>query len=198
MPGLIRLLYWLVFILFLSCSENNKEGSTKNTPDSSQKPGDSASLNTPDKEPPAIASLETDSYVMKIYRALPFLPKTDPLGMFKVVEGHRFIVLDLSIRNISDKPIDMGRILQSARVKDENGKKYDLSIAAIASYTTDNPNTKHQAEYDALWSKQFAPQSFHRTTAYGFEAPSEVNKFSLSMPETAKPGSPRKEIAFSL
>ena len=118
--------------------------------------------------------------------------------MFKVKEGHQFVVLDMSVRNTSNEPIAMGEILLSTKVKDESGKDINLSITAVAAYTYTYPSPIHQQQYNAMWGT-LKPGEFYRTTVYGMEAPKETRSFVLSMPVEPGFGNniPRKETKFS-
>ncbi len=195
--------YLISALLFVvSCSDNkdgdtNTSNTTENSSANEVNKGSGATSSAEDG--PAIATLQTENYTAKIHRAIPFVAKQDEMGLFKVKDGHQYIVLDMSIRNTSDQPIEMGNILLETKVKDENGRDLDLSITAVAAYTYTYSVPGHQSQYDALWSNM-KPGDFYRAAVLGLEASKEVKTFTLSMPVKDGFGSdiPRKELKVSL
>ena len=203
----LQLLSLLALFLTFSCSDEKSGSTTTDKEKDADKAAQFAS--TADKtatdknavtDGPAVAMLETDKFVMKLHKAIAFFPKSDPFGMFKVTEGHHFIVLDMSVKNKTSEILDMGQIFIHANVKDDKGNKYNIlsGVTPIASYTYDNPTDYHQKEYEALWSNTFPANGFHRTTVLGLEAPKDVKNFILTIP--TEPGSKKekKEIQFTL
>lgn len=190
-------------LLFIVSCSDNKDGDTNSsntTENSSANEVNKASgVTSSAKDGPAVATLQTENYTAKVHRAIPFVSKKDEMGLFQVKDGHQYIVLDMSIRNTSDQPIEMGNILLETKVKDENGRDIELSITAVAAYTYTNSIPGHQQQYDALWSKM-NPGDFYRAAVIGLEAPMEVKTFTLSMPVKDGFGSdiPRKEFKVSL
>ena len=142
---------------------------------------------------PAIAILSSPKYVAKIHKAIAFTPKNDGAGMMKVKQGHRFVVLDMSIKHTGSELIEMGQILLSVDVKDEKGARYPLNAMAIAAYSYNFPNPGHQAQYEAMWGTM-KPGDFFRTTVYGFEAPNGKSHFTISMKEEAIFNSDAKKV----
>jgi hypothetical protein len=135
------------------------------------------------EEAPAIAIISAPSYVVKVHRGIAFLPENDNIGIMKPKPGYQFVVLDMSVRNISkSKEVDMGQILLSTKITSEKGKEYRLSPMAIAAYTLNNPDPQHQAQYNAAWSK-LNPGDFFRTTVLGMEVPIATKTFVISMKE---------------
>ncbi len=83
-----------VLIFVVSCS-NNKDGNANNTKNNSSSANESSTGNgvaSSAQDGPAIATLQTENYTAKIHRAIPFVAKQDEMGLFKVKEGHQYIV----------------------------------------------------------------------------------------------------------
>lgn len=143
----------------------------------------SASAPTPQAAGDAVlAVIEADAYVLKIHRAIPFLPKTDPLGMHKLPEGYRYVVLDLEIQNKSPEPLEMGSILLAAKVTDETGKALDGHMPALLAYNVEHPDPRQDAAYEEVWSMEFKPGEVHRAIALGARAPVSAKSLTLVVP----------------
>lgn len=128
-----------------------------------------------------LATISTPDYELKIFKALPFIPKNDGASLMKLKQGNRYVVLDLSVHNKGNaKELDMAQVLLSAKLRDKKGRTYPLNAMAVAAFTLDNPDPQHQAQYNALWGK-LKPGDVYRTTALGFEVPEEAKEFVLSM-----------------
>lgn len=196
-----KVFIFIAFVLFVSCS-NNKDDNATNTNTNSSSANESNTGNggsSSAQDGPAIATLQTENYTAKVHRAIPFDAKKDEMGLFKVKDGHQFIVLDMSIKNTSDQSIEMGNILLETKIKDEKGRDIELSVMAVGAYTYTYSLPGHQQQYDALWSKM-NPGDFYRAAVLGMEAPKDVKTFILSMPIKDGFGSdiPRKELKVSL
>jgi hypothetical protein len=181
----------LLLLLLTACSENKQANpavetqvkSATSEPIKEVKQKSEAETPAVPEDGPAMATIAAPEYEAKLYRAVAFLPGHDGAGMIKVKPGNRFIVLDMSVRNTSkSKEVDMGQILLSATVADEKGKEYRFNAMAVAAYTLDNPDPRHQAQYNALWGK-LKPGDFYRTTVFGLEVPANAKNFVLSMKE---------------
>jgi len=146
----------------------------------------------------AIAVIETDTYVMKVHRAIPFMPRNEPAGMLKVKEGHRYVVFDISVRNKSSQPLEMGSIMLVTKIADETGKSYGGHLGALTSYLVDNPDPNHDAEYEGVWSMELPPGAFHRALSLGVEAPVNVNAFVISAPPKPNDVANMRSAKFSL
>lgn len=146
----------------------------------------------------AIAVIETDSYVMKVHRAIPFMPGQDPLGMLKVKEGHRYVVLDMSVKNKSNEPLEMGSIMLVTKISDESGKSYGGNIGALTAYLLQNPDPRHDDEYEAVWSMEFKPGEYHRAIALGVEVPADIKTFVLTAPVKPHDVSNTKQASFTI
>src|SRR5688572_9529359 len=97
---------------------------------------------------PSIAIITAPRYIVKVHKAIAFVPKDDGAGMMKAKEGHRFVVLDMSAKNTGNEPIETGQILLSVDIKDDNGNRYPVNAMEIAAYTFNYPNSGHQSQYD--------------------------------------------------
>ena len=203
----LRIFSLLLLIFVFACNEDKGTKTVQKVEEPTDKSAQFAATENKAAEDknkvqdgPAIAYVVTDKYVMKLHKAIAFYPKSDPFGMFKVTEGHQFIVLDMSVLNKTSLPIDMGQVFINATIKDEKGNKYNIlsGVTPIASYTYDYPNDNHQTEYEVMWSNTFPANEFHRTTVLGLEAPKEIRSFTLTVP--AEPGSKKekKELQFTL
>lgn len=146
----------------------------------------------------ALAVIETDAYEMKVHRAIPFRPKADPLGMFKLPDGYQYIVLDLSVRNKSDEPLEMGSILLVSKVTDEVGKAMEGNMAALTAYTVENPDPRQDAEYEEVWSMEFKPGAVHRAIALGIQAPSTNRTLTLTVPARAGDSKDFRQVKFQI
>lgn len=146
----------------------------------------------------ALAVIETDAYEMKVHRAIPFRPKADPLGMFKLPDGYQYIVLDLSVRNKSNEPLEMGSILLVAKVTDEAGKALEGNMAALTAYTVENPDPRQDTEYDEVWSVEFKPGAVHRAIALGMQAPSSTRTLIFAVPAKAGGSKDFRQVKFQI
>ena len=135
------------------------------------------------EEAPVIATITAPAYEAKVHKGIAFVPENDGAGLMQPKPGHRFVVLDMSVKITSkSKEVDMGQILLSTKVTDEKGKEYRMSPMAIAAYTRNNPDPEHYAQYNAMWSK-LKPGDYYRTTVFGMEVPAGIKTFLISMKE---------------
>lgn len=146
----------------------------------------------------ALAVIETDDYEMKVHRAIPFLPKSDPLGMLKLPDGYQYIVLDLSVRNKSNEPLEMGSILLVSKVTDEAGKALEGNMEALIAYTVENPDPRQDTEYDEMWSMEFKPGAVHRAIALGVQAPSTMRTLIFAVPAKAGGSKDFRQVKFQV
>jgi len=198
------------FLLFLSaCREN----ASKLSPEPKVKAAttivspvkDSATTNPAQTaiasvEEAAFASLRTPHYELKIFKAIPFVPKQTETDEMRLKPGFQYLVLDLSVQNIGrEKSLDMGQVLLSASLRDKRGRSYPLNAMAMAAFTLDNPDPQHQAQYNAIWGK-LQPGEVYRAKAIGFEVPVDQKTFTLSLhiDDNSMPQNKRQEVKFSL
>lgn len=133
-----------------------------------------------------ITSVSTPDYELTIYGAFAFEPEESSANFMKTDSGHRFIVLDMAVENISGKKlVDIGQILLSATVTDYQGNIYPRNALAVEAYEMQYPEQSHKTAYKAMKGK-IRPGAYYRTTAYGFEAPEDVKEFLISLPEGDK------------
>lgn len=146
---------------------------------------------------PAIGSIETETYVLKLHRAFAYMPKgSEILAGMKPKPGHKFIYLDVSLKNKSTEKLEGGFLFIALRVTDEKGNEFKKPAAALAAYTSDHPEESNDEEYAALW-ESFRPNEFHREIVYAVEVPADENKFVLHLPIN-KLRKEWKRIPFSL
>jgi hypothetical protein len=147
---------------------------------------------------PAIATIETSDYILKLHQVIEFTPKPKSYQPFKIDPGTKLAVLDISVRNKLSVPLNFSRILGMTNVKG-NGPKNLVSPWVVAAYITDFPDANHQKEYDALWNSSFEPNGFHRSILIGINPKQEENDFTLVIPGKADFNNPEnKELKFSL
>ena len=145
-------------------------------------------------------SVNTPSYALTLYGAFAFEPEESSADFMKTDSGHRFIVLDMAVENMSQKKaLDIGQILLSATVTDYEGNIYPRNALALEAYEMQYPEQSHKTAYKAMKGK-IKPGAYFRTTAYGFEAPEDVKEFLISFPERDKFSNDSKvqTLAFSV
>ena len=184
----------LASLSLASCSDNN--AAALNTGHRSNKM--EKKLAVPVKKDGAfIGSIETESYLLKLHRVFTFQPKgSDLVDGTKPRSGHKFIYLDVSLKNTGREKFDGGFLLIAMRITDDKGIEYKKQAAALAAYTSENAGSSNPDEYDALWSS-FKPGDFHREVVYGVEVPADAKSFTLHMP-TDRQRKDWKTIHFSL
>lgn len=184
--------------LLAACSNDNKESSKTETTSSLRETNATSLPSAKPEDDAAIAIIETDAYILKVHKAIPFMPDaTKTAGAFKPKDGNQYIALDISVKSKSNQPLEMGSLMLATQVTDEKGSKFGELIPALTSYTLTYPDSKQQEEYDAIWSEEYAPGQQHRTVAFGFEAPKEVKTFIIKMPVKAY-ASETKQATFTL
>ena len=147
-----------------------------------------------------LALLRTPQYELKVFKAIPFVPKRTETDEMRLKPGYHYLVLDLSVQNIAkEKSLDMGQILLSALLRDKKGRNFPRNAMAMAAFTLDNPDPEHQAQYNAIWGK-LKPGEVYRTKAIGFEVPDDQKFFTLSLQidDNSMPQNKRQEVKFSL
>lgn len=147
---------------------------------------------------PAIATLETGDFVLKIHKAIPFTLKPKAYQPFKVDPSTKLVVLDVSVRNKLSTPIDFARILGMTVLKGK-GDKNLMAPWVVGAYEVDYAEPNHQKEYDALWNEHFESNGFHRAILIGLNPKKEENNFTLEVPSKADFNKPMtKKVSFSL
>lgn len=184
----------LTAVIFTSCQSNHAAETKTVKKTSNQKEASKVTIKT---DGPAIGSIETADYVVKLHQVFNYKPQENAvMANWTPKKGYRFIYLDVSLRNKSAAVIDGGFVFIALKVTDMNGVEYKKPAAALAGYISDNPETQNQNEYNEMWGK-FEPNEFHRELVYAVEVPENINEFELSLPADNK----RKEwkkLQFSL
>ncbi|RYZ27918.1 MAG: hypothetical protein EOO10_11235 [Chitinophagaceae bacterium] len=184
----------LALVTIISCSDNkaaevNPIALTKKEPEKSKAP-----VKT---DGPALGSIETGNYVLKLHRAFAYEPKgSEILAGMKPKPGQKFIYLDVSLRNTGTEKLEGGFLFIALKLTDENGTEYKKPAAALAAYSTDHPEDNNSTEYAALW-ETFEPAEFHREIIYAVEVPAEKKNFVLHLP-VDRLRKEWKKISFSL
>lgn len=177
-----------------ACSENK---AAEPTLAKTAKKEEKKSKSTVKTDGPSVGAIETETYTLKLHRAFTYEPKGSPiLAGLKPKAGHKFIYLDVSLKNKSAEQLEGGFLFIALRVTDAKGTEFKKPAAGLAAYTSENPDESNDDEYAALW-ESFAPEEFHREVVYAVEVPAAENNFVLHMPADRK----RKEwktISFSL
>ena len=188
---------------FIACNNDSKaNGQTGTQIASAEKtntpaPEQAANQSNVD-DGPAIATMETSDFILKIHRAIPFELKPKSYQPFKVDPATKLVVLDVSVRNKLSTPINFSRILGMTVIKSE-GDKNLMAPWVVGAYEVDYAEANHQKEYDALWSEHFEPNGFHRAILLGMNPKKEEKKFTLIVPSKADYNNPmKKSIAFSV
>lgn len=184
--------------LATACNDEKQKSTTTDTANvtSETKPASEENTTKP-KDEAAIATVETDDYILKIHKAIPFVPDdAKTAGAFKPKEGNQYIALDISVKSKSSQSIEMGSIMLSTEITDEKGTKLGGTVPVLTAYSLTYPDANFQNEYDAIWN-DFASNEFHRTTALGFEAPKDAKTFTVKVPVKAY-ASEKKEATFTL
>lgn len=148
----------------------------------------------------ALASVSTADYEITIYGAFAFTPDDSFAHFMKTDSGYQFVVLDMAMQNLSkNKSVDIGQVLLSATVTDEDGNIYPRNALALEAFEMQYPEQSHKAEYKAMRGK-IKPGAYYRTTAYGFEAPENLKHFFIEFPKGSKPqkNAGTETVAFSI
>ena len=145
----------------------------------------------------AIGIIQTGNYEMKLHRAFVYAPQgSDVLAGFTPRPGHKFVYLDVSLKNTGEDLVDGGQIFIALKITGDNGAEYKKPAAALAAFTSENPGASNADEYNALWEK-FTHGEFHRDIIYAVEVPGSMMHFTLSIPADRK-RKEWKQIKFSL
>jgi hypothetical protein len=180
-----------------ACGKDDKpSGEQGGAPAAGQAEGKGAAGQAQDG--PAIATVETADFVLKVHKAIPFEPNASKTGgAFKPRDGNRFVALDISVRNKSQRPLAMGTIMLQTQIVDDSGKSHGNMLPVLTAYTLSYPDPAQQEQYEAIWAMEYAPGAFHRTVAEGFEAPKELKSFTIRVP--VRPNADEKaEAKFTL
>ncbi|MBB1284320.1 hypothetical protein HRH25_08055 [Flavisolibacter sp. BT320] len=133
-----------------------------------------------DKSKP-LATITTSVYEAKIHWAIPYIPSSPDELLVQAAPGNRFVVLDMSYRNITtDKEADMGWVTLTTVIRDERGREYFSEPLAIASLQREYAFPGHENQYRRMRGK-LKPGEVVRTTIIGFEAPASIDNFILYM-----------------
>ena len=162
-----------------SCNENKAAGVKVN----SATPTETKKSAAPVKEDgPAIGTIETSSYVLKLHRAFTYEPKgSEILNGMKPKQGFKFIYLDVSLKNKGAQSLEGEFLFIALRVTDAEGNEFKKPAAALAAYTTEHTRESNDDEYSALW-ETFKPNEFHREVVYAVEVPLNEKSFVLHLP----------------
>jgi hypothetical protein len=178
----------------VSCSDNNAAEVTIKSETSKNAKKNTVPVKT---DGPAIGAIETEDFVLKLHSAFVYEPKgSDVLTGMKPKAGHKFIYLDVSLKNKGTEKLEGGFLFIALRVTDEKGKEFKKPAAGLAAYTSEQPGKYNDDEYAALW-ESFQPGEFHREVVYAVEVPVAANNFVLHLP-VDKQRKEWKTIPFSL
>jgi hypothetical protein len=135
------------------------------------------------KSAATLTSITTATYEAKLYWAIPFVPRQQSVGLIQAEPGNRFVLLDMAVRNTTtNRHVNMGDVLLTAKVRDEQGREYFSNPLVIAAFNLEYPNRHHHALTTAM-KGVLAPGAEYRTVIFGFEAPVEMRNFLLQMEE---------------
>jgi hypothetical protein len=181
-------------VVFISCQDNHAAESKSVKKANTESKESNADIKT---DGPAIGSIETADYVVKLHQVFHYKPvKNAVMANWTPKAGYKFIYLDMSLRNKGAAVVDGGFVFIALKVTDRQGKEYKKPAAALAAYLTDHPEAQDSNEYDELWGK-FEPNEFHRELIYAVEVPEDINDFELSLP-TDNTRKEWKKLQFSL
>lgn len=129
----------------------------------------------------SLGTVTTSVFEATIHWAIPYKPLSPDELLLEVKQGYRYVVLDMSFRNLSsEKDVDLGMVILTSLVQDECGRVYFAEPLAIASLQRDYPFPQHEEQYKKMRGI-LKPGESCRTTVIAFEAPEEVNSFILTM-----------------
>lgn len=165
---------------------------------SASAPAQQAAAGKADAGAAAIATVETADYVIKVHRAVPFVPTAaQTAGMLLPKDGNHYVALDMSVRSKAGAPLEMGTIMLQSQIVDDAGKSYGGTIPVLAAYQLVHPSPTQEDEHGAIWGMEYAPGAVHRAAALGFEAPKDVRSFTIRFPLKAN-SNEKAEAKFSL
>lgn len=114
------------------------------------------------------------------------LIKLHPFSSSNNKDGHKFLVAEILIENVSDKIINMGSEYSMSLVLiDSNGKEYKSGIkgAGIVSefLTKDSDVEQDQKAYNLSFSDKFPPKTKAQSFLCGYEVPNnaQIIKFGI-------------------
>jgi hypothetical protein len=149
------------------------------------------------KDSAAIGSIQTANWEMKLHRAFVYTPAgSEILAGFTPKPGHKFMYLDVSMKNTGADQLDGGQIFIALKVIGNNGTEYKKPAAALAAFTSENPGASNLEEYNALWEK-FEQHEFHREILWAVEVPESMKEFKIMLPAD-RLRKEWKELKFSL
>lgn len=149
------------------------------------------------KDSAFIGIIQTANYEMKLHRAFVYAPQgSDVLAGFTPRPGHKFVYLDVSLKNTGVDAVDGGQIFIALKITGSDGVEFKKPAAALAAFASENPGASNLDEYNALWEK-FEHGEFHRDIIYAVEVPGSMTQFTLSIPADRK-RKEWKQLKFSL
>jgi hypothetical protein len=183
----------LIATAFISCNDNQAAPAKP-----AEKKSDKKEITAPvKKDSAAIGIIQTAGWEMKLHRAFVYAPAgSEVLAGFTPKAGHKFMYLDISLKNTGAEKVDGGQIFIAMKVIGSNGTEYKKPAAALAAFTSENPAASNLEEYNALWEK-FEQGEFHREIVWAVEVPAEMNEFKIMVPAD-KLRKEWKELKFSL
>jgi hypothetical protein len=114
------------------------------------------------------------------------LIKLHPFSSSNNKDGHKFLVAEILIENVSDKIINIGSEYSMSMVLiDSNGKEYKSGIkgAGIVSefLTKDSDIEQDQKAYNLSFSDKFPPKTKAQSFLCGYEVPNnaQIVKFGI-------------------
>lgn len=187
----------LVFVVMLTTCQINSAA----VPITERQPGKyrATSENKAATDSQEAATINTPTYKATVHWAIPFTPRGAGEGLIQADTGCHFVLLDISLQNVSaDKPVDGQEVLQSTKIRDEQGREYASDPLVIAAFNLEYPYPQHQMQYRAF-KGMLLPGAVHRTVVCGFEAPVDAKNFVLLMEDDAAgTGHNRYETAFAV
>lgn len=192
-----RLTYLMCIALMLgACGKKAEEPAATDTASASapeqQEEENKSKRKSTNPDGPAIATVETADFVLKVHKLIPFTPDLGKTGgMMGPKDGMQFVAVDMSVKNKTNAPYEMGTIMLQTELTDDSGKSYGNMLSVLTTYNASFPSETNQDEYDAVWSTEYAPGAFHRGVVHGFEVPKGVTSLTLKVP--VKPNANEKQ-----
>lgn len=198
-----RLTYLMCIALMLgACGKKAEEPAATDTASASapeqQEEENKSKRKSTNPDGPAIATVETADFVLKVHKLIPFTPDVSKTaGVMSPKDGMQYVAVDMSVKNKTSAPYEMGTIMLQTELTDDSGKSFGNMLGVLTTYNASFPSENNQDEYDAVWSAEYAPGAFHRGVVHGFEVPKGVTSFTLKVP--VKPNANEKqEVKLSL
>ena len=171
---------FFAILLLTACNSNKTEVAAPTKKVLAMK---NKAANPPVEESKIPGTISFPEYELKIYGAFAFVPENNGSSLISTDSGKQYVVLDIAVENLTSYlDIDMGQILLSAKVTDEQGNLYPRNPLAIQAFQREYPDHTNQKDYKALKQK-IRPGRYYRATAYGFEAPTTVKNFFITVDE---------------